>query len=72
MAGNAFRVLSLLQGGGEYSSIDIVTGALVADPHKEITRLREKGFTIQSEWRAHANKRYKVWRLHDTPNGAAL
>lgn len=63
LSGNQVRVLSLLQSGGAFSSIDIVTGARVADPHKEVSRLRDKGHVITAEWRTAAGKRYKVWRL---------
>lgn len=63
LSGNPLRVLSLLQRGGAYSSIDIVTAARVADPHKEVSRLREKGHAIKDEWKTTGGKRYKVWRL---------
>jgi hypothetical protein len=37
------RVLRLLQGGGEFTTIDFVRLANVADPHKQIAALRGKG-----------------------------
>lgn len=57
------RVLRVLQGGGKYTSIDLVRGANVADPYKRIKALRDKGHNIKSEWQTDSGKRYKVWFL---------
>lgn len=57
------RVLRLLQGGGEFTTIDFVRLANVADPHKQIAALREKGYKIKDEWKKHNGKRFKVWQL---------
>lgn len=43
------RVLKVLQSGGYYGTIDLVKLANVADPHKNISYLRAKGYLIKSE-----------------------
>ena len=60
------RVLRLLQGGGEFTTIDFVRLANVADPHKQIAALREKGYKIKDEWKKHNGKRFKVWTMSET------
>ena len=60
------RVLRLLQGDGEFTTIDFVRLANVADPHKQIAALREKGYKIKDEWKKHNGKRFKVWTMNET------
>lgn len=49
--------------GGKYGTIDIVRLANVADPHKNIERLKRYGHNIASEWRKENGTRFKVWHL---------
>lgn len=57
------RVLRVLQMGGKYGTIDFVRMANVADPHKNIARLKRYGHNITSEWRKEKGTRFKVWQL---------
>lgn len=57
------RVLRVLQMGGKYGTIDLVRLANVADPHKNIERLKRYGHNIASEWRKENGTRFKVWHL---------
>lgn len=60
------RVLKLLQSGGAFTTIDFVRLANVADPHKNISALREKGYKISDEWKKRNGIRFKVWTMSQT------
>ena len=57
------RVLQVLQQGGRYSTIDLTRLAMVADPKREVSRLRAKGYKIVDEWVKGKYARFKVWHL---------
>lgn len=68
MTTNKAKVLRVLQRGGKYGTLELVTMAGIPDPHKAIARLIEDGASIASEWvKKTDGKRFKVWYLEAAP-----
>lgn len=57
------KVLSLLQTGKEYSSVDLLMEGCGSEGRKIISTLRRQGYNIRDRWKRRAGSRFKVYYL---------
>lgn len=59
------RLYNLLHSGGQWSTIELMKAANIADPRKTISRLRAKGVPVADMWCTGTHgARYKRYFIH--------